>query len=205
MPGRTADAILALNSASNFGEFRTAAVWFEVPSQNLLYADVDGHIGYQMPGRIPVRSSGEGATPTTGWSSSYGWDRYIPFSQLPWTYDPPEQYIVAANQAVVDERYPYLLTRDWGYGYRSERLVELIETADPLTPKSAADLMNDTYNGFAPILIGELMEVDGELLEHRHPQRAGAASRLGLPTGRRLGSGRLLQRGVAPSARRDLP
>ena len=56
-PGRTADAILALNSASDFGEFRTAAVWFEVPSQNLLYADVDGHIGYQMPGRIPVRGS----------------------------------------------------------------------------------------------------------------------------------------------------
>ena len=57
-PGRTADAILALNAASDFEEFRSAAVWFEVPSQNLLYADVDGHIGYQMPGKIPIRRAG---------------------------------------------------------------------------------------------------------------------------------------------------
>jgi penicillin amidase len=163
-PGRTADAILALNAASDFEEFRSAAVWFEVPSQNLLYADVDGHIGYQMPGRIPIRRAGEGTTPVTGWSTSYGWQGYIPFGQLPWVYDPPEEYIVAANQAVVDESYRYLLTRDWGYGYRSGRLVELIESADPLTPQSAAELMTDTYNGFAPILVGELMQVDSELL-----------------------------------------
>ena len=105
-PGRTADAILALNAASDFEEFRSAAIWFEVPSQNLLYADVDGHIGYQMPGKIPIRRAGEGTIPVTGWNTSYGWQGYIPFGQLPWTYDPPEQYIVTANQAVVDERLP---------------------------------------------------------------------------------------------------
>jgi penicillin G amidase len=164
-PGRTADAILALNAASDFEEFRSAAVWFEVPSQNLLYADVDGHIGYQMPGRIPIRRAGEGTTPVTGWNTSYGWQGYIPFGQLPWVYDPPEEYIVAANQAVVDESYRYLLTRDWGYGYRSQRLIDLIESADPLTPQSAAALMTDTYNGFAPVLVAELMEVDAELLD----------------------------------------
>ncbi len=164
-PGRTADAILALDAAANFDEFRTAAIWFEVPSQNLLYADVDGHIGYQMPGKIPVRRGGDGTTPVAGWSGSYGWDGYIPFGQLPWTYDPPEQYIVAANQAVVDESYPYLLTRDWGYGYRSQRLVDLIKASDPLTPKSAAALMTDTSNEFAPILIEELMQVDDSLLD----------------------------------------
>lgn len=164
-PGRTADAIFALNAATDFSEFRTAAVWFEVPSQNLLYADVEGHIGYQMPGKIPIRTEGEGVTPIPGWSTSYGWGGYIPFGQLPWTYDPPEQYIVAANQAVVDESYPYLLTRDWGYGYRSQRLVDLIEASDPLTPEAAAALMTDTSNEFAPILVEELMQVDDVLLE----------------------------------------
>ena len=164
-PGRTADAILALDTASDFVEFRTASIWFEVPSQNLLYADVDGHIGYQMPGKIPIRTGGDGTTPVAGWSSSYGWGRYIPFGQLPWSFDPPEQYIVAANQAVVDESYPYLLTRDWGYGYRSQRLVDLIKASDPLTPESAAALMTDTSNEFAPILIDELMQVDASLLD----------------------------------------
>jgi penicillin amidase len=159
-PGRTADAILALNAARDFADFRTAAVSFQVPSQNMLYADVDGHIGYQMPGRIPVRENGDGTTPVPGWNTAYGWSRYIPFGQLPWTLDPPEQYIVAANQAVVGSDYPYLLTRDWSYGYRSQRLIELIEQADPLTPASAAALMTDTVNGFAPTLVPRLLEVD---------------------------------------------
>jgi penicillin amidase len=164
-PGRTADAILALNRATNFDEFRSAAVTFEVPSQNMLYADVDGHIGYQMPGKIPVRGTGEGTTPVAGWSSASAWKRFIPFSQLPWVLDPPEQFIVAANQAVVDESYPYLLTRDWGYGYRSQRLIDLIEESEPLTPQSAADLMTDTQNGFAPVLVADLLEVDEALLD----------------------------------------
>jgi penicillin amidase len=164
-PGRTADAILELNRATTFDEFRRAAMSFEVPSQNLIYADVDGHIGYQMPGKIPIRSSGEGATPVTGWSTTSGWRGFVPFRQLPWVLDPPEQYIVAANQAVVDESYPYTLTRDWGYGYRSQRLVELIEASEPLTPESAADLMTDTQNTFAPLLIATLLEVDAERLD----------------------------------------
>ena len=138
---------------------------FEVPSQNLLYADVDGHIGYQMPGKIPIRSSGEGATPVTGWSTASGWRGFIPFRKLPWVLDPPEQYIVAANQAVIDETYPYTLTRDWGYGYRSQRLVEMIEASEPLTPQSAAELMTDTRNTFAPVLIAALLEVDVERLD----------------------------------------
>ena len=164
-PGRTADAILDLNLAGTFEEFRDAAGSFEVPSQNLLYADGDGHIGYQMPGKIPIRASGEGATPVTGWSTASGWRGFIPFKQLPWVFDPPEQYIVAANQAVIDETYPYNLTRDWGYGYRSQRLVELIESSDPLTPESAADLMTDTQNTFAPIVVSALADVDAELLD----------------------------------------
>ena len=143
-PGRTADAILALNLAGSFNEFRDAAESFEVPSQNLLYGDIDGHIGYQMPGKIPIRTGGEGAMPVAGWDTASGWRGFIPFDQLPWVLDPSEQYIVAANQAVVDDTYPYLLTRDWGYGYRSQRLIDLIEASDPLTPEAAADLMTDT-------------------------------------------------------------
>jgi penicillin amidase len=163
-PGRTADAVLALDKATNFDEFRTAATLFEVPSQNMLYADVDGHIGYQMPGNIPVRPDGnDGTLPVNGWDSANDWLGYIPFSQLPWEYDPPEQYIVAANQAVV-QNYPGVFTQDWGYGYRSQRIADLIEASPPLTPESAAQIMNDTSNEFAPVLIDELFDLDPSLL-----------------------------------------
>jgi penicillin amidase len=163
-PGRTADAILALNQASTFDEFRSAAVFFDVPSQNMIYADVDGHIGYQMPGKIPSRPEGnDGTMPVDGWDSSNDWLGYIPFSQLPWDFDPPQQYIVTANQAVV-ANYSRVLTKDWGYGYRSQRLIDLIKASPPLTPESAAQLMTDTRNEFAPVLIGELFDMDQSLL-----------------------------------------
>ena len=163
-PTRTADAILQIDLADDFEEFRDAARSFEVPSQNMLYADVDGHIGYQMPGTIPIRPEGnDGTLPVQGWDSSNDWLGYIPFDELPWEFDPPEDYIVTANQAVIDT-YPYVLAKDWAYGYRSQRLSDLIESSPPLTPDSAARLMVDNRNGFAQVLISELFDLNEALL-----------------------------------------
>ena len=66
--------------AGNWTDFRAAAAQFEVPAQNMVYADVDGNIGYQSPGRIPVRTHGDGRWPAPGWDSSYDWSRLHPVS-----------------------------------------------------------------------------------------------------------------------------
>lgn len=110
------DAVFALNKATDFKEFRSAAALFEVPSQNLVYADTEGNIGYQAPGRVPVRAEGhDGTLPAPGWDPAYNWKGYVPQDALPYEYNPDRGYIVTANQAVVDaEKYPYLLTEDWG-------------------------------------------------------------------------------------------
>ena len=116
-PGRTADAVFTLDRASDWTSFRQAAREFEVPSQNLLYADVDGNIGYQSPGLIPIRRGYTGRWPVPGWDSRYDWIGYIPFDALPSTFNPPEGFIVTANNAVVHTpTYPYHLTDDWSYG-----------------------------------------------------------------------------------------
>ena len=86
---------------------------FEVPAQNLVYADVDGNIGYQAPGRIPVRGRGDGRWPAPGWDPAYEWIGYIPFAELPTVYNPPAACIVTANKAVVGPQYQCFLTRDW--------------------------------------------------------------------------------------------
>ncbi|WP_069816072.1 penicillin acylase family protein [Streptomyces sp. TP-A0874] len=128
-PGRSMDAVFALNSARDFDQFRKAARLFEVPSQNLIYADTKGNIGYQAPGRIPVRGKGDGRYPAPGWDSDYQWTGYVPQSALPYEYNPERGYIVTANQAVISpEDYPYALTDDWGYGARSQRINDLIES-----------------------------------------------------------------------------
>lgn len=127
VPGRTPGAIFAVNRATDWQSFREGATLFDVPSQNLVYADVDGNIGYQAPGLIPARLSGDGTVPQPGWSSSSGWAGYLPFDSLPSLYNPPSGYIVTANNAVAANGTTPLLTKDWDAGYRAGRIVELIE------------------------------------------------------------------------------
>lgn len=123
------DAVFELNKAKDWKQFRKAAADFEVPSQNLIYADTKGNIGYQAPGKIPVRGKGDGSLPAPGWDAAYRWKSYIPQSALPYEYNPKRGYIVTANQAVIDkDKYPYHLTSDWGYGTRSQRITDLIES-----------------------------------------------------------------------------
>ncbi|NUO34059.1 MAG: penicillin acylase family protein, partial [Dermatophilaceae bacterium] len=100
-PGTTADAIFALNKAGNWSDFRKAAALFSVPSQNLVYADTSGHIGYQAPGKIPIRRSSTpgappGFWPAPGWDSQWDWKGYVPIEDLPQTFDPAEGFIVTA-------------------------------------------------------------------------------------------------------------
>lgn len=139
-PGTTASAIFALNTAEDFDDFRGAAALFDVPAQNLIYADVEGNIGYQTPGKLPIRGAGDGSMPQPGWDSAYAWQGYIPFEELPVSYNPTEGYIVTANNAIVGEDYEHPLTRDWDYGWRAARITELIERAIAKGPLSADDL-----------------------------------------------------------------
>ena len=103
---------------------------WNVPAQNLTYADVDGNIGYQTPGRIPIRADGDGRLPVPGWTNQYEWTGFIPFEDLPNRFNPPEGFIVTANNAVVHGSYPYLLARDWAYGTRAQRITDLIEQSE---------------------------------------------------------------------------
>ncbi len=128
-PGTTAQAIFALNLAQDFAQFRAAAALFDVPAQNLVYADREGNIGYQAPGRLPIRGAGDGSMPQPGWDSRYDWQGYIPFEELPVLYNPPSGVIVTANNAIVDDDYPYHLTDDWDYGYRAARIVDRLQRA----------------------------------------------------------------------------
>ncbi|MER5896022.1 penicillin acylase family protein [Streptomyces sp. NPDC001876] len=163
--GRSMDAVFELNQAKDFKTFQAAAEHFEVPSQNLIYADEKGNIGYQAPGKIPVRKTGDGTTPSPGWTSEYGWEKEpIPFDELPYEYNPKRGYIVTANQAVIDEKYPHLLTKDWGYGARSQRINDLIASKIKDGGKISTDDMQnmqmDNQSVIAPDLVRELLKIN---------------------------------------------
>ncbi|WP_245644553.1 penicillin acylase family protein [Nocardioides jensenii] len=160
-PAPTADAILELNQASDWNEFRSAAADFAVPAQNLVYADREGHIGYQAPGRIPIRKSGnDGSVPVAGWLPENDWSSLtVPFEALPKLYDPDEGFVVTANQAVVDGSYPNYLTDDWDRGYRSQRIRDLIEARDELSVDDMTDLQLDDRSALADALVPHLLDI----------------------------------------------
>lgn len=139
-PGTAATAIFALSTAQNFDDFRHAASLFDVPAQNLIYADTEGNIGYQTPGRLPIRGAGDGWMPQPGWDSSYDWTGFIPFDELPVSYNPNSGYIVTANNAIVTDDYSYFLSRDWDYGYRAARIAHLLERRAAAAPLTAQDM-----------------------------------------------------------------
>jgi penicillin amidase len=161
--GQTADAIFGLDQATNFSQFREAARSFAVPAQNLLYADTAGNIGYQAPGQIPIRSRYMDAPPgywiRPGWVSAWDWKGYVPFEQMPYTYNPPEGFLVAANQAATQSGTPFLTT-EWDYGFRSQRIRTLLEHNTKVTPAAMSAIQGDTRSQFAPTLVKALLKVD---------------------------------------------
>lgn len=123
----TMGAFLQLNYATNWDEFRAAFRDFVGPSQNFVYADRAGNIGYIGPGRIPIRAKGTGLLPVPGWTDEYAWQGWIPFDELPQAFNPPAGYIVTANNRVVDDTYPYFLSTDWAEPYRADRIVQQLK------------------------------------------------------------------------------
>ena len=159
-PNRLFQSVFELNRAANFDEFRAALSHFAAPSQNVVYADVDGNIGYQMPSDVPIRASGDGLLPVPGWTDEYEWTGYIPFDELPYSYNPPQGYIATANNAVVGADYPYLLSREWDAGYRAARIVELLEANPHLTIEEMAAIQGDNMNLGAAEVLPVFLQVD---------------------------------------------
>ena len=158
-PSRISLAIIGLNSARNWDEFRTALKNWDVPSQSLIYADRQGNIGYQMPGKIPIRPANyTGQVPAPGWTSEYEWKGYIPYDLMPRAYNPARGFIVAANQEAAPPQYYEFLNNQlgpgvnanfgskynkWVYGYRSQRIYELIKQLAPNTVSTYQAMQGD--------------------------------------------------------------
>ncbi len=171
-PNFTFRAIWKMNRAQNWEEFRAAARDFAVPAQNLVYADVEGNIGYQMPGTIPIRNPGhDGMLPVPGWTDEFQWQGFIPFDELPFAFNPPEGYIVTANNAVVGPEYPYAISLQWDQGYRAQAIVDMIENAPgkidiPYLQKMQGDNRDINAERLVPVLM-QVPLADEKLIERR--------------------------------------
>lgn len=185
-----------LNTAQNWEQFRHAFSQYATPSQNVVYADVDGHIGYQPMGRIPIRASGDGTLPVSGADGKHDWTGYIPFDELPSLYDPPSGIIATANSRTTPDNYKPLLATQWYPPYRAVRIYQVLETSKKKF--SAADMLalqTDTTSEY------DRFFADRFVYAIDHSTKAGAKAREAADLMRGF-NGRMQADSVAPTIER---
>ena len=131
--------------------FRAAFSKLDAPGQNVMYADVDGNIGYQATGRVPIRASGDGSLPVSGSDDAHEWKGYIPFDDMPHVYDPPNGILATANGRIAPDDYKYSISTEWEAPWRTDRIYRVLESGKKFSPADMLALQMDvssTYDRF---------------------------------------------------------
>jgi penicillin amidase len=156
-PGSFQFPFLDLNRAGNWREFTAALARFSGPGQNFVYADVDGNIGYQATGQLPIRKNHDGDVPVDGSSGQYEWEGFIPFDRLPASYNPARGWIVTANQNPFPENYPYRVNGEFGAPFRSLEIRSLVTARGGWRPQDMLVIQKDVYSAFSQFLAREIV------------------------------------------------
>ena len=157
-PGSFQFPFLEINRARNWGEFTAAVARFPGPGQNFVYADVDGNIGYHAAGRLPIRRHSVGDVPVDGASGDFEWDGFIPFDRLPSSFNPPDGFIVTANQNPFPADYPYAVNGNFASYYRSAQIRAMLAAKNGLRPADTLAVQRDVYSAFSHYLARTLVE-----------------------------------------------
>ncbi len=152
------DAVDRINRASSWEEFRGALRAWDAPAQNFVFAHRNGEIGYQLPGRIPVRAKGTGAVPVPGWTGEYDWNGTLPFDALP-SIHRRMGFIVTANNRIAPEGYPYFLGREWDPGFRARRITTLLLAEGKQSSETFQRIQSDITSLPGKAVVESLREV----------------------------------------------
>jgi len=161
----TISAGAGYNHVSGFENFVESLQLFNVPQQNIVYADRDGNIGYYAPALVPVRgprNDTHGMVPAPGWKAAYDWQGFIPRDELPRRLNPESGMIVTANEKVVDDDYPHFLSRRWAMPYRGDRIRALIDEAGSHTLDSMKRIQMDVRSTLADDLLPVMLDLAGD-------------------------------------------
>jgi penicillin amidase len=136
--------IYQLDVSSSCVEATAALSTWNWPTLNVIYSDDQGHIAYHAVGRIPMRPAGLQGVPIP--DTAHEWQGYIPFDQMPNSFDPPSGFLATANARVTTDKFPTPLTLEWADPYRIQRIYKALQGRDKLTPKDLLAVQTDVYS-----------------------------------------------------------
>lgn len=168
--GRVFEALYCLNKARNWSEFGEALKLWDTPSQNFVYADVQGNIGYYLSGRIPVRKKTAALFPVPAWRAENQWQGFLAEEEKPNILNPAPGYIVTANHKIVPEDFPYYVSCDFDLPFRAKRIEELILSHDRHSVESFCRIQNDVVSKQAEFFLPYLRRLQPDEAKARQAQ-----------------------------------
>ena len=181
-----------VNSAQNWDELRKAFSQLDAPGQNVVYADVDGNIGYQATGKVPIRAAGDGSLPVSGADDAHEWKSYIPFEKLPNIYNPPSGIIGTANGRITPDNYPNSVSMEWEAPWRTARIYHVLESGRQFSPADMLALQTDVQSE------AELFAAERFVYAVDHASKASARAKQAADL-MRTWDGRMLASSAAPT------
>src|SRR4029077_4223188 len=135
-----------VTAAQNWDEFHKAFSQLLVPGYDVVYADVDGNIGYHTTGKVPIRAAGDGSLPVSGADNAHEWTSYIPFEKLPGVYNPPSGVIGTANGRITPDGYPNSISMEWEAPWRTARIYHVLESGRQFSSADMLSLQTDVQS-----------------------------------------------------------
>jgi len=160
-------ASLSLGRARNWREFQSAMARWRMPSENMVYADVDGNIGWIAAGLMP-RRSWSGLLPVPG-DGRYEWNGFVPTPRLPQAFNPASGFIATANNNILPPGYTTPISYDWSADYRVSRIREVLEPRGDFTVADFQALQHDDLSVLARRLVPSLVSAAERLGRRDEP------------------------------------
>lgn len=135
-----------VNSAQNWDDFQHAFSQLDAPGQNVVYADVDGNIGYHATGKVPIRAAGDGSLPVSGADNAHEWASFISFEKLPNVYNPASGIIATANGRITPDDYPHSISMEWEAPWRQARIYHVLESGRQFSAADMLALQTDVHS-----------------------------------------------------------
>lgn len=146
------DAWIALTTMNNWNDFSNGVKDFGVPGQNIVYADIDGNIGWRPAVYIPIRKYGHSMTPRPGWDKSYDWNGKVPFDEMPFILNPKEGFISTANNRTIDDSFPYYISGLWADPSRASRIEDKLKEKNIYNIEDMKSIQLDLYSKFGELI-----------------------------------------------------